>query len=241
MLKPIGVWPDSRDSRLGRYLSWLAVVSCYCLMGFLSVSCWMFLMYEIEDTYNQIKMVGPISFFVMTILKYYQLIIHENDIRQCIKYIEWDWKNIGHDVDRNVMVAYANYGKRLVIICTFFMYSSFVFFYIFVPVSVGKVVTEGGNLTFVQLPFPSSKRIADSRYSPANEILFLFQFVTGVAIHCITSAACSLGVVFAVHACGQMQVLMGWMEYMIDGRPDLNKTFDGRLASIVVQHDRVLK
>lgn len=79
------------------------------------------------------------------------------------------------------------------------------------------------------------------RQSPANEILFSIQVLSGVIIHAITAAAVSIAAVFAVHACGQMQMLMNWLECLVDGRSDMNKIVDKRIAKIVVQHDRILK
>lgn len=184
-------------------------------------------------------MIGPLSFFLMTFMKYYLLLLHENDIREGIECIEWDWKNMKHQEDRNIMIEYANYGRKLVLICTFFMYSAFAFYYLVLPFSVGKI--EDGNLTFIQLPFPSSSLIADIRYSPYNEIVLSVQILTGVVMHAITSAACSIAAVFAVHACGQMQVLMNWLDHLVDGRSDMSKAIDDRIANIVIQHDRILK
>lgn len=100
---------------------------------------------------------------------------------------------------------------------------------------------EDGNLTFIQLPFPSSSLIADVHYSPYNEIVLSVQILTGVVMHAITSAACSIAAVFAVHACGQMQVLMNWLDHLVDGRSDMSKAIDERIANIVIQHDRILK
>ncbi|XP_043803312.1 odorant receptor 22c-like [Apis laboriosa] len=239
LLTSIGAWPNLSKSRIGKCYSLLINIICYGLIGFMLVSCSMFLMMEIKKVYNRIKMIGPLSFFLMTFMKYYLLLFHENDIREGIECIEWDWKNVKHQEDRNIMIAYANYGRKLIFICIFFMYSAFAFYYLVLPFSVGKI--EDGNLTFIQLPFPSSSLIADVHYSPYNEIVLSVQILTGVVMHAITSAACSIAAVFAVHACGQMQVLMNWLDHLVDGRSDMSKAIDDRIANIIIQHDRILK
>ena len=242
ILKPIGLWPNSSTiSTTGKYLYRLINVICYSLISFLSIPCSLYLILEVEDIYNRIKLFGPLSFCVMAFLKYYLLILHEDNIRECIKRIEWDWKNITYFKDREIMITNANFGRRLVVICTFFMYSGFAFYYIAVPISVGKIPAQDDNITFIPLVFPFSRFIFDTRYSFINEIVFSIQLIAGALMHTITTAACSLAAVFAVHACGQMQVLSSWLKHLINGRSDMYNNVDSRIASIVNQHVRILK
>lgn len=239
LLKCLGTWPNLRESRIGKCYSVLISIVFYGLISFMLASSNMFLLVEVKDTYNRIKMIGPLSFFIMTLMKYYLLTFHKDNIRKGIEHIKWDWKNVEHQEDKKIMIEYANYGKKLALISIFFVYSAFVFYYFVVPISVGKI--KDGNLTFIPLPFPSSKLITDVRQSPANEILFFIQVLSGVIIHAITAAAVNIAAMFAVHACGQMKMLMNWLEYLVDGRSDMNKIVDKRIAKIVVQHDRILK
>lgn len=239
LLKCLGTWPNLHESRIGKCYSVVISIVCYGLISFMLASSNMFLIVEVKDTYNRIKMIGPLSFFMMTLMKYYLLTFHKDNIRKGIEHIKWDWKNVKHQEDKKIMIEYANYGKKLALISTFFVYSAFVFYYFVVPISVGKI--KDGNLTFIPLPFPSSKLIADVRQSPANEILFSIQVLSGFIIHAITAAAVNIAAMFAVHACGQMKMLMNWLECLVDGRSDMNKIVDKRIAKIVVQHDRILK
>ncbi|XP_026668785.1 uncharacterized protein LOC108624252 [Ceratina calcarata] len=235
LLKPIGLWPKSRVIRLYRLVN----IACYSLLAFLFIPCILYVFLELEDLYNKLKQFGPLIFCVMAFAKYSSLIVHQADIRECLRRIEWDWKNINYGSDRNIMLTNANFGRKLMILCTFFMYGGFVFYYIAIPISIGRISAD--NLTFIPHVFPFSSYISDTRYSPANEIVFSVQFMAGGLMHGITSAACSLAAAFAVHACGQMQVLMNWLNHLIDGRPDMSSSIDGRIASIVEQHVRILK
>ncbi|XP_076177147.1 uncharacterized protein LOC143151681 [Ptiloglossa arizonensis] len=242
LLKPLGVWPYSSNiSRIQRCCNWFLNTLCYSLISFLFVPCALYVMTDVQDVYNKIKLVGPLSFCMMAYLKYYSIISHGNDIRKCFERIETDWRIVKHSEDRDIMIENANFGKRLVKICAFFMYSGVVFYYIAIPIKVGKIKAEDENITFVPMMFPFSRLLGDTRYSPVNEILFSIQLLGGVLIHGISAGACSLIAVFAVHACGQMQVLICWLRYLKDGRIDMCKTVDGRIASIVSQHVRVLQ
>ncbi|XP_076176269.1 odorant receptor 10-like [Ptiloglossa arizonensis] len=242
LLKSIGVWPlSSNISRTKRYFNLMLNAICYCLISFLCIPYIVYGLLEVENVYNRLRLFGPLSFFAMAYLKYYSLIFHENDIRECVEHIKWDWKNINHIEDRDIMVANANFSRQLMKICSVFVYGGFVIYYIAVPIKIGTIEAEGENLTFIPMLFPFSRFIVDPRQSPANEILFSIQFIGGALIHCIAAAGCSLAAVFVVHACGQMKVLMCWLGHLIHGRPDMCKTVDGRLANIVKQHVRVLR
>ncbi|XP_012250004.1 uncharacterized protein LOC100742456 [Bombus impatiens] len=242
LLKSIGLWPYSNSiSRIRRYFYWFINITCYSLISFLFIPCVLYVFLEIEDTYGKLKQFGPLIFCAMAFAKYYSLIVHKADIRECLERIKWDWKNMTNREDREIMTVNASFGRKLVVVCTLFMYSGFVFYYIAIPISVGRVAAENESLTFIPLVFPFSRFMVDTRYSPTNEIVFSIQLVAGCLMHGITSAACSLAAAFAVHACGQMQVLMNWLKHLVDGRSDMSERVDGRIADIVCQHVRILK
>ncbi|XP_076276552.1 odorant receptor 10-like [Lasioglossum baleicum] len=242
ILRPMGVWPSS-DTVSGseKCSNRLMNLVCYSLISFLFVPCWLFMMLEVENLYDKLKLFGPLSFCVMAYMKYYSLMTHANDIRECIKYIEWDWRNVKYSKDREIMVTNAKFGRRLVKICMFFMYSGFVFYYIALPIRVGRIAVEEQNLTFIPMVFPMTKFMPDTRHRPLNEIFFSIQFFGGIVIHGVAAATCSLVAALAVHACGQVKILLRWLELLIEGRPDMSKSVDERIASIVSQHVRILK
>ncbi|XP_076375581.1 odorant receptor 4-like [Megalopta genalis] len=242
ILRAMGIWPSSRElSGLEKCSNWLINVVCYTLISFLFLPCWLFMMLEVDDLYNKLKLFGPLSFCVMAYMKYYSLMVHANDIRNCIERIEWDWKTMQYLKDREIMVANAKFGQRLVKICMFFMYSGFVFYYIALPISIGRVTVEGQNLTFIPMVFPMTKLMPDTQYSPVNEIFFSIQFLGGIVIHGVSAATCSLVAALAVHACGQVKILAGWLEHLIEGRSDMSESVDKRIARLVSQHVRILK
>ncbi|XP_076640673.1 uncharacterized protein LOC143352230 [Halictus rubicundus] len=242
ILRPMGVWPNSGTvSGLDRCSSRLMNLVCYSLISFLFVPCWLFMTLEVENLYDKLKLFGPLSFCVMAYMKYYSLINHANDIRECVECIERDWRNVKYPKDREIMVANAKFGRRLVKICMFFMYSGFVFYYIALPIRIGRITVEEQNFTFIPMVFPMTKLMPDSRRRPLNEIFFSIQFFGGIVIHGVAAATCSLVAALAVHACGQVKILVRWLEHLIEGREDMSKSVDERIASIVSQHVRILK
>ncbi|XP_078043435.1 odorant receptor 10-like [Augochlora pura] len=242
ILSAMGVWPSSRQiSGFEKCSNWLVNVLCYSLISFLFLPCWVFMMFEVNDLYDKLKLFGPLSFCVMAYMKYYSLMVHAKDIRNCIERIERDWKTMRHFKDREIMVANAKFGRRLVKICMFFMYSGFVFYYIALPISVGRVAAEGQNATYIPMVFPMTKLMPDTKRSPVNEIFFFVQFLGGIVIHSVSAATCSLMAALAIHACGQVKILVGWLEHLIEGRGDMSKSVDERIARLVNQHVQILK
>ncbi|XP_068971245.1 odorant receptor 13a-like [Bombus flavifrons] len=195
---------------------------------------------EIADFYDQMKLGSALSFFLMAVMKYCVFIIREDDIRRCVKLIEDDWRNVKHNEDRKIMLDNASFSQRLIIICSAFMYGGVVFYYIALPLTRAKIVEEGGNLTYMRLVYPFPRVIADARRSPINEIFYTIQLLSGFVAHDITVAACGLAALLAMHACGQLQVLMSWLEKLVDGRENDDESLDQRLANIVEQHVRII-
>lgn len=241
LLKSIGMWPESSghawiETLYRRTLN----VSCCSLLVLLIIPSIMYIL-EIKKLYDQLKIGASLSFYIMNVMKYCTMMIRETDIRKCIKYIEHDWKNVRHKEDRKIMLEKANFGRRLVIICGCFMYGGVVFYYVLLPLTHAKIIDENDNLTYSRLMFPMPKRIIDTRLSPVNEIFHSIQLLTGFIAHNIAVTACGLTALFAMHACGQLQVLVSWMNHLVDGREDVNDTVDERLTSVIQLHVRILK
>lgn len=242
ILKPIGVWPKSGGiSWTEKYIYVLVNIIFTSLIGFLFIPCATYVTLELEDTYNTLKLSGPLNFCLMAVVKYSSLIFHENDIYRGIEYIENDWTNTQYYDDQIIMIRNAKFGRRLVAVCVFFMYGGLVFYYLALPLSSGKITEDDGNLTYRPLVYPVARVIIDARHSPVSEIFFWMQCLSGFIVHSITACACSLAAIFAMHAYGRLEVLIQWIEHLVDGREDFCDSVDERLAMIVQQHVRILK
>ncbi|XP_011880199.1 PREDICTED: odorant receptor 63a-like [Vollenhovia emeryi] len=235
----IGTWPLKHSGIVTLWYRVLNVI-CYMLLAFLLIPSSTFIVLEIKDFYNQLKLGSALSFFLMAVMKYCALLLREDDIRRCVDYIENDWRNVKYTEERRIMLENANFGRRLVIACGFFMYGGVLLYFIAIPLSRAKIVEEDGNLTYRRLPFPVPSAILDSRRSPINEIIYVIQMCGGFVAHNITVAACGLAALLVMHACGQLQVLMSWLDHLVDGREGVNDTADERLAMIIQLHVRIL-
>lgn len=242
ILKPMGLWPNSSNvSRFDKCLYWSINAVCYLLIFYLIIPCGLYMVFDMENLYKEIKLFGPLIFCVAAFVKYHWLIIRGDNIRECMEQIKWDWRNIEYIKDKDIMAINANFAKRIVTICAIFMFTACTFYFLIIPLALRRIFIQTDNVTFIPVMYPFSSYIADVRYPPVNEIIFSIQFLAGVLINAITVGACSLAAVLAVHACGQMEVLMCWLKHLVDGRPDMGKTLDERVAKIVSQHVRILK
>ncbi|KAK2583185.1 hypothetical protein KPH14_009205 [Odynerus spinipes] len=87
-LKPIGTWPrESKNKWSELVLSRTLNIICYGLLAFILVPCSMYIVLEIKDFYNQLKLGSALSFFMVAVMKYCALILREDDIRTCVGFI----------------------------------------------------------------------------------------------------------------------------------------------------------
>lgn len=94
----------------------------------------------------------------------------------------------------------------------------------------------------LQLPCPSYNKFVDARFSPANEIVLAMQLLSCFIVNSTVVGACSLAAVFAMHACGQLDILILRLDKLVEGEgAKENKSVQRRLADIVEHHLRVLR
>ncbi|XP_011058403.1 PREDICTED: uncharacterized protein LOC105148395 [Acromyrmex echinatior] len=239
IMKIIGTWPLTHSSIEMLWYRVLNVI-CYILLALLLIPSGIYIVLEIKDFYNQLKLGSALTFFFMAVLKYCALLLRENDIRKCVDYIKSDWRNVRYTDERRIMLQNANFGRRLVVICSVLMYGGVTFYFVAVPLTRAKIKEEDTNLTYRRLVFPVPSVIVDARRSPVNEIFYFIQLFAGFIAHNITVAACSLAALLAMHARGQLQVLMSWINHLVDGREGVNDTTNERLAKIIQLHMRIL-
>ncbi|KAK2583197.1 hypothetical protein KPH14_009217 [Odynerus spinipes] len=239
LLKPIGAWPITVDT------SWMEIifyrvqnVLCSAFVGFVMVSSSLYIIVDVKDMATRLKIIGPISYCMMVIAKYWLFLIRKKNIRRCINHLETDWKNVRHQDDREIMLESALAGRRIAIVSAVFMYGGIFFYQGVLPLTSSKVVV--GNFTFKPLAYPISKVIMEARKSPMNDIMIPIECLCGFVMDAISVGACSLAAVFALHACGQLKIIMSCLNDLVDGRPDENNSINDRLTDIVQQHVRVL-
>jgi len=241
-LKPIGAWPELRATKtIERLSSGIIQIICYALIAFTVVPCMLYFYFEEQDLEIKINSVGPVSHWIMSGINYTSLLWRGKDIRCCIEHMESDWYTVSRNVDRETMIRYAKFGRSVAGFCAVFMHCG-VFSYSVVN-SLTPMITVIGNETISMrhpLPCPFYSKLLDTSRDPTNEIVLMMQFLSGFIASSITVGACSLAAVFAMHICGQFDVLYTWLNEMIDEKKE-KETANCKLANIVEHHLRVLR
>ncbi|KAK2583196.1 hypothetical protein KPH14_009216 [Odynerus spinipes] len=244
-LKPIGAWPFSFSITIADKIISIGLITISsCLIGFLLVPCALCAFLDREgDVIAKIRMIGPLSFFIMAAAKYCILLYRGNDIARCIEHVRLDWERASnYDKDREIVVKNAEFGRSLVILCAVFMYGGGVFFFTIVPLCVRR--TEIIDNETIRVPsFPIYRKLIDPRSSPYIEIVQFLQSLASYVVCSITISACSLAAVFVMHACGQFRILMYKLDnFVMDEEQKSKQDFsDKGMGDIVEYHLRILR
>lgn len=240
LLIPLGIWPlSSKSNLLEKVINYLIIIICSLLLIFIIVPGSLFTYVKIKNPAIRIKLTGALSFCVMAIIKYYSLVSGRKNIADCIEHLVSDWLRINPLNNREIMLKYAQLGRYGSIICALFMYGGGLFYAGILP-HVSASVKNENNVTIRPIAYPSYYIIFDPQESPAYEVVYSLHCCCAFVMHSVTSAACSLAVVFVMHACGQLDILIAWLNELVDENEDRNEV-SKRFSDIIEQHTRTLR
>lgn len=197
-------------------------------------------MFEDASMQARMKAIGPMSHWLMGELNYCCLFMRTNDILRCVEQVQSDWQTVRRPKDRKLMLKNAKVGRFIACIAALCMNLG-VFSYSFITGFRKSAFCVGNDThTMYLLPCPFYTKLMDVRYSPANEIVFIIQMLSGFTVNCVTIGACGLAAVLAMHACGQLSVVMSRLEEMVDDKKEQTSA-RAKLAFIVEHHLRTLR
>lgn len=241
-LKPIGAWPGTGapTSIVSKLLLRSLQLICHSLIAFTVIPCVLYIFFE-PNVYLKLKAFGPMIHWLMGGANYCSLLMRGYKIRKCVDHIRADWQMVERMSDREVMLRNAKFGRFMSTFCVLFMQGG-VCSYSLITV-LTPLLVQIGNVTIKtrQLPCPFYTDLLDTRYSPANEIVLSLQLLSTIIVNSVTVSTCSLAAVFAMHACGQLNILMIKLDELIDGTENEFKTARQKLGAIVEHHLRVLR
>ncbi|XP_070517751.1 odorant receptor 4-like [Cardiocondyla obscurior] len=228
----LGIWPYARtNSRLSETLETaVLIVVSYVILTCELVPAILYVVIVQKKTRARLKVIATTLFTIITMFKYSQLILNRNRMKNYLAQVEDDWRNIADKRDHDIMINEARIGRRLVIICAIFMYSSGVSFRTIIPLSYGKIVTEQ-NTTIRLLSCPGHFILFDVQLSPAYEIVFVMQLFSGFIKCSITTAIYGFTSLFVMHICAQMEMLIILMNNLVN-KKEL-KNVNEKLAAVV--------
>ncbi|EFN78622.1 hypothetical protein EAI_17420 [Harpegnathos saltator] len=242
-LKPIGAWPRSSVStRSEKAVSRALIFTCYFFIAFTVIPCALNVFFEEKDLDLKLRAIGPLSHWLMGGMNYCSLLLRNADILRCVQHMETDWKVIKRPQDRDIMAKNAKLGRFMAGFCAVFMHGGVFSYSIVSGMTKIEVSVGNGSVSMLQLPCPFYSKFVDTRFSPANEIVLLMQLISCFIVNSTTVGACSLAAVFAMHACGQLDILNLRLNKLVESQDaKKNESAQQRMANIVDHHLRVLR
>lgn len=243
ILKAISVWPRPAEiSIIEKIRSDFAIFMCYFLIISIMVPNGLSMLFDSEQSYEtKLLNFGPVTFWFIAMVNYSCLLMHVDDIHDCVEHVKADWRLIKRLEDRRTMLKSAKLGRFIAGFCAVFMHSG-VFSYNIVQ-GLSKTVIHVGNSSLVvrALPYPFYDKIMNAYFSPAYELVFCLQCVSSFVVNCVTVATCGLAAVLVMHACGQMKIMISWLENLMANGNEEKISVRQRFAIIVNHHLRILR
>ncbi|XP_028046097.2 odorant receptor 2a isoform X2 [Monomorium pharaonis] len=234
-LTPIGAWPRMYTAtRVERFSSHVHVLACWSVIAMITVSCVLYVSLEEKDIDIKLSVMGPLSHWIVSTINYCLLVTRGDDIRECVLHMETDWRHVRKIEDRQVMMRQARIGRFVAGFCAMFMQSGTFLFVIAKSLSTVTVIVGNETLSVHPMSCPFYKKLIDTRFSPANEIMMIVEWLSCFIVNSVTVGACSLDAIFAMHACGQLNMLFLSLNKLVD--EDKRDECVGQKLAIVVQH-----
>lgn len=239
-LKLLGIWPLSQKSSIfEKIFTNIIFIICLFLLMFLFIPGILFIYVKVKDPLVRIKLAGALSFCAMALIKYYSLFLRRQDIANCIKHLVFDWEKVSSIEDRMIMINYAKFGRWGSIVCAIFMYSGGVFYAGILP-CVSPTIKDENNITIKPIAYPSYYGLFDPQDNIIYVIIFFIHCCCAIVMHTITSVSCNIAVVFAVHACGQLKILINPLNNFVNDTSGIQR-FEETLSNTIGHHIRTLR
>lgn len=217
------------------------VFACSSLIAIVMVPCMLYVSLEEKDIQMKLSVMGPLSHWIMGTINYWLLLARGDDIRECVQHMEMDWRLVRRIDDQGLMLRYAKIGRFVAGFCAVFMQSGTFLFTIAKAMTSMPVIIDNETALVHPMTCPIYSKFIDTRFSPANEIMLAVELLSCFIVNSITVGACSLAAVFAMHACGQLDMLFSWLNKLVADEDKGNEFAEQRLATIVEHHLRVLR
>ncbi|XP_071641295.1 uncharacterized protein [Temnothorax longispinosus] len=220
----LGAWPQtSASNRIKKLAVSMQIFIFSTALAIILIPCLLYMGFEKKDVKTKLNDLIPLINRMLGTVNYWILITRNKDIERCIRHMETDWKLVRID-NRKVMLQYAKSGRFMTVLCATFLHGSTFIFNVVKAMETRTVIIDNKTITIHPMTCPMYSRILDVRFSPANEIML--------------ATVCSLIAVFAMHACGQLNVMHTWLNELTEKKN--NHLADQRLAAVVKHHWRVI-
>ncbi|XP_014484210.1 PREDICTED: odorant receptor 82a-like [Dinoponera quadriceps] len=240
-LMPIGAWPELPTSSVTeRIIFKILRLICHTLIALTVVPSILYILFEEKDVRLKLKAVGPTSHWLMGSINYCSLLYQKKQIGRSIDHMETDWQMAKKECDQRVMLRNARVGRTIAVLCALIMQGGIFSYNVARGTSPLLVVIGNETVAIGRLPCPSFNKIVDTRFSPVYEVVLALQCLSAIVVNNTTVGACGLAAVFAMHACGQLSVVMSRLEEL-DSKKEECHVVQRKLTNLVQRHLRALR
>ncbi|EGI64963.1 hypothetical protein G5I_06422 [Acromyrmex echinatior] len=216
ILRILGIWPlvYSNTTTIEKIIATISFALCWSALSFLLIPMAIFTLSDQTTINDKIKMLGPLSYVLISTLKYFFLVIHYKSIRQCIHVLSTDWRAVQQQNYRKIMIKNVAKSHMLSKICIMFMYCGGVCFQSIMPFLTHTTIDKQ-NVTVKPIPCPGFDIIFDLHFTPVYVFVFCAQWCSGIVLFNVTTAVCCLAAMFVAHACGQIGIVIVRVENFV--------------------------
>ncbi|XP_003700935.2 odorant receptor 13a-like isoform X2 [Megachile rotundata] len=239
ILMSIGIWPGSLKGS-AKFLSKIAIGFGNLVLFFAIIPFSLHIVLEQKDTVIMLKMLGFLSFCLISVLKYWALAMRKPKIERCIELMQTDWKQVEFRRNRHMMLKYGKVGRDLTILCIVFMYSGGTIYHTIMQYAIGSFIDEH-NRTIKPLVYPTYSALYDVQKIHVYVLVYTVHCMCGYVIYSVTAGACGLAALFATHTCGQIDIVLNRLNGLVDGNLMRHDDLNERLIEIVEHHLRTLR
>ncbi|EFN67351.1 hypothetical protein EAG_04813, partial [Camponotus floridanus] len=131
----IGMWPFPRmNSFIPEIMETVLLnIACFTLLLSEIIPTIIYIFIVLKDIHLRLKVMGIMLFTIATTIKYGYVLLYKKEIKNCLKLIDEDWRNVVNSSARILMIDRARIGRRLIIMCAIFVYLNGVAMRVIVP------------------------------------------------------------------------------------------------------------
>lgn len=238
LLTPIGMWPVNSKSSKEQFLANLLRISCIMIIVFLFVPGCIDIFLTRNFEVGLIK-AGPLSFTIMNMLYYCFFLFHRKEICVCFETMCNDWRSVSID-NRKIMLNSANKARKIILLCAIFMFSGSLSFTVFFPL-LDNYYFAKENLTARNTAFPANFLFFDTNVRPYYDIIFCLQIFGSFSCCSLTCGICSITISFVMHISGQLEIVNGFLQLLVQETSDAVRVSEKMISLIVKQHLKSLR
>lgn len=239
LLTPLGIYPlHGSDTSLSKFLIAIQIIIVFGLMLFLLVPHFIWTFFDAEDLKKLMKIIAAQIFNSLALIKFWTMIIHKKELRNCLIQLENNWKNVLCEEDRVIMMKNAKIGRFFTIAYLSLSYGGALPYHILLPLTAERIVKED-NSTQIPLPYPTDYVFFVPEDSPGYEMLFVTHIVISTMILSTNCGIYSLIATYIMHACCLFEVVCRHLDEF--SKSGTKNNFKTELTWIVENHNRAIQ